>query len=151
MGLNHVLCTVSRVSLHWLLLAQLVGSPCLDQAEKLLLFPFWDCRHQFLTFFHSLQRCLSGCQRKHCHICSLFCLSHLCVFSVWCFGFLSRLCLPPSPLELGKHFCCSSHSSQWFFTFIIIIEVCSLSQILELSISHFLSSTFVRMQNQWQV
>lgn len=56
---------------------------------------------------------------------------------------------PSSPLELGKHFCCSSHSSQWFFT--IIVAVWSLAQILEPSISHILSSMFVRMQNQCQV
>lgn len=104
LGLNHVLCTIWMVSLYWLLLAQLVGRPCLDQAEKLLLFPFWDCR-KFLTFFNSLQWCLSRCQMKHCHICSLFCLSpHLCRFSLWCFGFLPEHWLPLLPFGAVKTF-----------------------------------------------
>lgn len=57
---------------------------------------------------------------------------------------------PSTPLELWKHFCNSSHSSRWFFTFTIIVAVWSLSQILEQPISGILSSMFVRMQNQWQ-
>lgn len=85
----------------------------------------------FLKYFNSLQWCLSGCQTKHCHICNIFCLfPPLCMFSLWCFGLLPRLCLPLSPLELWKHFCCSSHSSRWFFTFLVIVAVWSLSQIL---------------------
>lgn len=85
----------------------------------------------FLKYFNSLQWCLSGCQTKHCHICNIFCLfPPLCMFSLWCFGLLPRLCLPLSPLEQWKHFCCSSHSSRWFFTFLVIVAVWSLSQIL---------------------
>lgn len=57
---------------------------------------------------------------------------------------------PSAPLDPWKHFCTSSHSSRWFFTFTIIVAVRSLSQILEQPISGILSLTSVKMQNEWQ-
>lgn len=155
-GLNHVLCSnyhhlndvylcTGSTWLRWW------GACMLDQADKLLLFPFRDCSMSF-THFWIPRSDVAGDANRSIAISAAFSASLLiCLHSQrGVCGSYQLSASPSTPLELWKHFCNSSHSSRWFFTFTIIVALWSLSQILEQPISGILSSRFVRMQNQWQ-